>query len=131
MAAMTETKNAVVSALPADPVRASIEALKEEQAKLKAKKKELAAAMRSAQRKQARLRQRARQMTDEDLVAVLMMRKKARTKVEEPLCEVQKPSSGSAPPSSHEAVGCTVALEAEDDKECPREDKELAEERRP
>jgi len=69
---------AVVSALPADPLVAKIAALKREQEEVKRRKLELRKQMKNATRSQARLRKRARLMTDEDLVAVLLMRKTAK-----------------------------------------------------
>lgn len=69
---------AVVSALPADPLKDKILALKREQEEVKRRKKELRKQMKNATRSQARLRKRARLMTDEDLVAVLLMRKTAK-----------------------------------------------------
>jgi hypothetical protein len=74
---MTDTKNMILRALPSDPVRGAIMKLREEQDAVRARKKELTRAMKNEKRKQTRLRKRARQMTDEDLVAALMMRKDA------------------------------------------------------
>lgn len=74
---MTDTKNMILRALPSDPVRNAILKLREEQEAVRARKKELSRAMKNEKRKQTRLRKRARQMSDEDLVAVLMMRRDA------------------------------------------------------
>ena len=69
---------ALVAELPKDPLAAEIEALRKEQAELKAERKRLQLNLRNAQRKKARLGKRARQLSDNDLVAVLMMRKEQR-----------------------------------------------------
>lgn len=69
---------ATVEALPVDPLKGKIQALKDQQETLRRQKKQLRAQIRNAQRQQSRLAKRARQMTDEDLVAVLLMRKSKR-----------------------------------------------------
>ena len=76
-AALTDTKEAVLETLPADPLRTQINQLREAQKKMRQEKKELSKALRNATKKQQRLRKRTRLMTDEDLVAVLLMRKDA------------------------------------------------------
>jgi len=53
--------------------------LKAEQARMLAAKKRLSKDLRNAERKRKRIKERARQLTDEDLVAVLMMRKETRS----------------------------------------------------
>lgn len=68
--------------LPEDPLAAHIGSLRDEQLALASKKRALAKELRNAQRKKARLRSRARQLTDSDLVAVMMMRKEQRAKQE-------------------------------------------------
>jgi len=73
---MAKATGDLVATLPPDPVRESLKALQEEQKAVQARKRELAAKVKAAHRRQARLRKRARQLTDEDLVAVLMMRQK-------------------------------------------------------
>ena len=97
---LADTKKLVVDALPADPVRVSIENLRVEQAKCKARKKEISKLMKNEKRKQARLRKRARQMTDEDLVSVLMMRKQR---------ALNKNEADSSVPSSTSASSCSAA----------------------
>jgi len=57
------------------PLNKHIQQLKEEQAALLASRKRLQKDLRNAERKKRRLRDRARQLTDDDLVSVLMMRK--------------------------------------------------------
>ena len=64
--------------LPKDPLGAQIEALKKEQQEMKDKKKRLQKDLRNAVRKKKRLSDRARRLSDKDLVAVLMMRKNQR-----------------------------------------------------
>lgn len=65
----------VVETLPEDPMRESILELRRQQLRLRQEKMQLAKTIRNAKRRQQRLRGKAREMTDEDLVAVLMMRK--------------------------------------------------------
>lgn len=60
---------------PDETLQNKIEALRAEQQAIKLKKRETAKALRNVERKKTRLRQKARQLTDDDLVAVLMMRK--------------------------------------------------------
>ena len=59
-------------------LRSQIEALRQEQHNLVSVKKRLLSELRDAQRKKKRLVHRARQLTDKDLMSVLMMRKEAR-----------------------------------------------------
>jgi len=66
--------------LPEDPLSAQINKLREEQQALANNKRLLAKELRNAQRKKQRVRSRARQLTDADLVAVMMMRKEQRAK---------------------------------------------------
>ena len=66
------------SVLPKDPLGAQIEALRKEQQDIKDKKKRLQKDLRNAERKKRRLSERARRLSDKDLVAVLMMRKNQR-----------------------------------------------------
>ena len=46
-----------------------------EQHRLKASRKQIVKELRNAERKRKRLRERARQLTDEDLLSVMLMRK--------------------------------------------------------
>lgn len=77
---LTETTGAVVSVLPADPMKSKLQALKAEQEAMRVKRQQLRKAMKNAKRQVSRLKKRARLLTDEDLVAVLLMR---RTRVED------------------------------------------------
>ena len=56
-------------------LNASIERLKLEQHRLKTSKKQIVKELRNAERKRKRLRERAGQLTDEDLLSVMLMRK--------------------------------------------------------
>ena len=70
-----DAKNSV---LPKDPLGAKIESLRKEQQDLKAQKKRLQKDLRNAERKKKRLSERARKLSDKDLVSVLLMRKNQR-----------------------------------------------------
>ena len=72
---IAQTMNSV---LPKDPLGAQIEALRKEQQDMKDQKKRLQKDLRNAERKKRRLSERARKLSDKDLVAVLMMRKNQR-----------------------------------------------------
>ena len=65
----------VVETLPEDPMRESILDRKRQKLRLRQEKMQLSKTIRNAKRRQHRLRGKAREMTDEDLIAVLMMRK--------------------------------------------------------
>ena len=52
----------------------SIDRLKEEQARLRADRKRVAKELRNASKRKTRLRKRARQLSNDDLLAVLVMR---------------------------------------------------------
>jgi predicted nucleic acid-binding Zn-ribbon protein len=80
LSVMTAAKEAVVHTLPHDPFRQSIEALRREQDRLRDEKKAIARNMRNTKRRMSRLKGKARELSDEDLVAVLMMRKEAAEK---------------------------------------------------
>ena len=73
-----EVAQSMNNVLPKDPLGAQIEALRKEQQEMKEHRKRLQKDLRNAQRKKRRLSQRARKLTDKDLVAVLMMRKNQR-----------------------------------------------------
>ena len=64
--------------LPKDGLGSEIEALRKEQQALKDQKKKIQKNLRNAVRKKKRLSDRARKLTDKDLVAVLMLRKNQR-----------------------------------------------------
>jgi len=87
----------VQSVLEKDELTQRILALKEEQARAAATRKKLAAEVRNAERRKARLRRRARMMTDEDLMQVLMIRKAVRDK--------QAAESGSGEPNAATSSG--------------------------
>ena len=70
--------DATNSVLPKDPLGAKIEMLRKEQQDLKAKKKKLQKDLRNAERKKKRLCERARKLSDKDLVSVLLMRQNQR-----------------------------------------------------
>ena len=63
------------TALPEDALSGSIQKLKDQQKALRDEKVKLTKDLRNAERRKKRLRSRARQLTDEDLVQVLMFRK--------------------------------------------------------
>jgi len=63
---------------------ASIERLKKEQKDLKAEKKRVAAELRNAEKRRKRLRQRAKQLSDADIVQVLQMRQAASSSTDKP-----------------------------------------------
>ena len=60
---------------PSQSLNASIDRLKLEQRRLKTSKKHNVKELRNAERKRKRLRERARQLTDEDLLSVMLLRK--------------------------------------------------------
>ena len=63
--------------LPQETLQESIKRLKEQQAAMKAAKKEVQRELRNATKRRHRLKKQARQLTDKDLVEVLQMRKEA------------------------------------------------------
>ena len=60
---------------PSQPLNASIDRLKLEQHQLKTTKKQIFEDLRNAERKRKRLRERARQLTHEDLLSVMVVRR--------------------------------------------------------
>jgi hypothetical protein len=60
---------------PLQSLNASNDLLKLEQRRLKTSRKQIVRALRNAERKRRRLRERAWQLTDEDLLSVMLMRK--------------------------------------------------------
>ena len=74
-----------------DPILGQITKLREEQKRLRDQKKTITKSLRNAERKKKRLRTRARQLTDSDLVAVLRLRQDLRERVPVPVL-----SSGAA-----------------------------------
>ena len=75
---ISEVASNMNNMLPKDPLGAKIEALRKEQQDMKERKKRLQKKLVNAERKKKRLCQRARLLSDKDLVAVLMMRKNQR-----------------------------------------------------
>ena len=63
--------------LPQETLLESLERLKEQQAAMKAAKKDVQRELRNATKRRQRLKKQARQLTDKDLVEVLQMRKEA------------------------------------------------------
>ena len=103
---LAETTDTISSALPEDALSASIHQLKTKQAELRNQKKRLAQDLRNAERRKKRLRTRARQLTEEDLVQVLMLRKQQRA--ERASMEVASTTTG-ATSSSAGGVGSGAA----------------------
>ena len=85
--------------LASPTLSAQIEALRKEQHELRTAKKHLSQELRNAQRKKKRLCDRARQLTDGDLLHVLTMRKEARDRSSE-----QSRGSGNAASSTDGGV---------------------------
>ena len=92
----------MTGALPEDGLTASIQELKKQQNALREQKAKLAKDLRNAERRKKRLRTRARQLTDEDLVQVLMLRKQQRN--ERPSTEAASAASSSTASSSTSAA---------------------------
>ena len=72
---VAEETPSIAAELPKETLGAQIDALRKEQQTLKDQKKKLHKELRNAVRKKKRLCDRARKLTDKDLVAVLMLRK--------------------------------------------------------
>ena len=98
---LMEMTAAVGSVLPADPMKGKLQALKAEQEAMRVKRQQLRKAMKNAKRQVSRLKKRARLLTDEDLVAVLLMR---RARVED----------GSTASSSSSSTGTSTCGDAVD-----------------
>jgi uncharacterized protein (DUF3084 family) len=75
-AAAADGAAALPAAMPASKLtlQAQIKQLKDEQVQLKQQKQKIAKELKNAQRRKFRLKKRARQLTDQDLVEVLQMR---------------------------------------------------------
>ncbi len=69
----------MANVLGADPLERQIADMKANQDRMRAERRRIAAELKVAEKKKSRLRKRAKLLTDEDLVQVLMMRKAART----------------------------------------------------
>ena len=83
----------VDTVLETDTLTAKIKDLRKQQEEARALRQRIAKAVRSTNRKQSRLRKRARLMTDDDLLQVLMVRKTQREDLAEKAA--QAPSSSS------------------------------------
>jgi len=82
-------------------------------------KKRLAKAIRNAERKRKRIKELARQLTDEDLVAVLMMRKELkRVPDEEAPASSDHPRSPEVPAAGAAAEAATEAENGHGDQCC-------------
>lgn len=103
---LIQATGTINDALPEDALSASINAMKRKQAEMRKQKQELAKDLRNAERRKTRLRHRARQLTDEDLVQVLMLRKQQRA--DRNALEVSSTASG-ATSSSASGVGSSGA----------------------
>ena len=103
---LMETTAAVGSVLPADPMKSKLQALKAEQDAMRVKKQQLRKAMKNAKRQVSRLKKRARLLTDEDLVAVLLMR---RTRLEDG-STASSSSSSAGTSTCGDAVGAASLL---------------------
>ena len=75
---LADAASSLDAVLPKDPLAAEIEALRQQQQALRYQKLCLQKDLCSARRKKARLSEKARQLSDKDLVSVLMMRKELR-----------------------------------------------------
>ena len=67
---------------PPEDLRANITRLKEEAKTLKVEKVKVSKALRNAEKKRSRLKRKARELTDEDLVQVLQLREDVRAEQE-------------------------------------------------
>ena len=100
---------AAAAASPAKKVKVfpnllgEIEALKAEQKQIKDQKKKVTKNLKNAQRRKKRLQTRARQLANDDLMAVLMMREKGGD--EEVPGAINVDANGSAEESSEEMSG--------------------------
>ena len=86
-----------------DTLESRISDLRTEQQAMKARKKEIGKALKNFERRKTRLRQRARQLTDQDLVAVLMMRRDHRA---------SRAQGSQAKPDADSAAAAAAAQEA-------------------
>ena len=76
--AIEDTKRKLNDVLVDDPLTVQIVSMKNEQMRLKKEKQELRKRLKNAEAKRSRLKKKARQLTDEDLVHVMMWRKEAK-----------------------------------------------------
>ena len=106
--AIAATKAAIVDSLPPDPIAAGLEELSTQQLKLRKERKDLARQVKHAKKKVKRLKLRARQLTDDDLVAVLMMRKSAAEAKAEPGAGNTSTSAATSSAASSQSCGSTA-----------------------
>lgn len=106
-AVVTAAMASVFEALPADPARAEIQRLKQEQMAANKVKKDLTRQVRNARKRQSRLKKRARLMTDDDLVSVLLMRKDQREAAPSSSSAGSAAAGESASPPPAAATGAT------------------------
>ena len=82
----TERQALVITECPngstSEPLNRAIDRLKDEQARLRAERKRVAKELKNASKRKTRLRKRARQLSNEDLLAVLIMRRSDTQSVE-------------------------------------------------
>ena len=64
--------------LPKDATKARVDELRKQQDALRQERKKLNRAVRNEERKKTRLRRKAKQLTDEDLINIMVMRKATR-----------------------------------------------------
>ena len=77
-------------------IHAEVDRLQKEQAELKKERKRVASALKNAQRKKQRLKSRAKQLSDEELLAVIQLRRDEKSK---------KASGGVTEPTASTDVG--------------------------
>lgn len=98
----TSTLDAVLSAEAVNP-EDLVQRLKTSAAEVKRQKKELARALRNAERRRQRIKQKAKQLTDADLLSVMRMRRDGAAK--KLAAASSKASSSTSTPSVQEALG--------------------------
>ena len=78
--AMEATQKKVEDVLVEDPLSQQIQAMRDEQVRLKKEKQDLRRKLKNAECRRSRLKKKARMLTDEDLVHVMMWRKELKEK---------------------------------------------------
>ena len=78
--AMEYTKKKLDEVLIEDPLTQQIVEMKNEQARLKKEKQDLRRRLNNAENRRSRLKKKARMLTDEDLVHVMMWRRESKDK---------------------------------------------------
>lgn len=78
--AMQTTQKKIEEVLSEDPITQAIMKMKNEQLRLKKDRVDLRRKLRNAEARRSRLKKKAKQLTDEDLVHVMMWRKENRDK---------------------------------------------------